>query len=61
MQDTQEFRDIIGSGDSAEDLKNIISTYQSEIDINDAVINQAKVQLVKELLYHTLVIVFLHQ
>tara|TARA_B100000989_G_C19525012_1_gene466298 strand:+ start:1885 stop:3135 length:1251 start_codon:yes stop_codon:yes gene_type:complete len=42
MQDTQEFRDIIGSGDSAEDLKNIISTYQSEIDINDAVINQAK-------------------
>ena len=42
MQDTQEFRDILGSGEEADDLKNIISTYQSEIDINDAVINEAK-------------------
>jgi len=42
MQDTQEFRDILGSGDDAGDLKNIISTYQSEIDINDAIINEAK-------------------
>ena len=41
MQDTQEFRDILGSGEEADDLKNIISTYQSEIDINDAVINEA--------------------
>jgi hypothetical protein len=42
MQDTQEFRDILGSGEEADDLKNIISTYQSEIDINDAVINEAQ-------------------
>ena len=42
MQDTQEFRDIVGSGENADDLKNIISTYQSEIDINDAIINEAQ-------------------
>lgn len=42
MQDTQEFRDILGSGENADDLKNIISTYQSEININDAVINEAE-------------------
>ena len=42
LQDTQEFRDILGSGDDKEDLKNIISTYQSEIDLNDGVIEEAK-------------------
>jgi len=42
MQDTQEFRDILGSGEDAGDLKNIISTYQSDININDAVINEAE-------------------
>jgi len=42
MQDTQEFRDILGTGEEADDLKNIISTYQSEIDINEAVVNEAE-------------------
>ena len=42
LQDTQEFRDILGSGDDKEDLKNIISTYQSEIDLNDGVMEEAK-------------------
>jgi len=41
MQDAQEFRDILGSGKDAGDLKNIISTYQDELNINEAVVNEA--------------------
>ena len=41
MQDAQEFRDILGSGKDAGDLKNIMSTYQEDININDAVVNEA--------------------
>lgn len=41
MQDAQEFRDILGSGKEADDLKNIMSTYQEDININDAVVNEA--------------------
>ena len=37
ISDSQEYRDIIGYGDEEDDLRNVISTYQDEIDISDGV------------------------
>tara|TARA_R110001592_G_scaffold228242_4_gene484696 strand:+ start:255 stop:1328 length:1074 start_codon:yes stop_codon:yes gene_type:complete len=42
ISDSQEYRDIIGYGDKEDDLRNIISTYKDEIDISDAIIQQAE-------------------
>jgi hypothetical protein len=42
ISDSQEYRDIIGYGDEEDDLRNIISTYKDEIDISDAIVQQAE-------------------
>ena len=42
ITDSQEFSDILGTGENKDDLKNLISTYQSEIDISEAIVNQAQ-------------------
>jgi len=41
LQDTVEYRDILGDGDNADDLKHILSTYDAEIDISEAILEQA--------------------
>lgn len=42
ISDSQEYRDIIGYGDEEDDLRNVISTYKDEIDISDAIMQQAE-------------------
>ena len=42
ISDSQEYRDIIGYGDEEDDLRNVISTYQDEIDISDAIVQLAE-------------------
>ena len=42
ISDSQEYRDIIGYGDEEDDLRNVISTYKDEIDISDAIVQQAE-------------------
>lgn len=42
MTDSQEFRDIIGDGSDPDDLRNLLSNYQINIDINNAILEQAE-------------------
>jgi hypothetical protein len=42
ISDSQEYRDILGTGENAEDLRNLISQYQNDISINDAILEQAE-------------------
>ena len=42
ITDSQEYRDILGTGEEEEDLRNLISTYQSSININDKLLEQAE-------------------
>ena len=42
ITDSQEYRDIIGTGEEIGDLRDAISTYQDEIDISDAIVQQAE-------------------
>jgi hypothetical protein len=42
LQDTQEYTDIFGTGEEVNDLKNMLSTYSKELDINDAIIQEAQ-------------------
>ena len=48
ITDSQEFSDILGTGDDKDDLKNLISTYQSEIDISEAIVTQAQTDVPKK-------------
>ena len=48
ITDSQEFSDILGTGEQKDDLKNLISTYQSEIDISEAIVNQAQTDVPKK-------------
>ena len=48
MVDSPEFSDILGTGENKDDLKNLISTYQSDIDIGDAIVNQAQNEVPKK-------------
>jgi len=41
ITDSQEYRDILGTGEEAGDLRNLLSKYQDEIIINDALLGQA--------------------
>ncbi len=41
MTDSQEFRDILGTGENPEDLRNLISNYSKNIEINEAILAQA--------------------
>jgi hypothetical protein len=42
ISDSQEYRDILGTGENEEDLRNLVSKYQNEIAINDAILAQAE-------------------
>ena len=42
INDSQEYRDILGSGEEETDLRNLISTYKDEININDKILEQAE-------------------
>ena len=42
ITDSQEYRDILGSGEEEGDLRNLISTYADEIKISDAILEQAE-------------------
>jgi len=48
LVDSPEFSDILGTGEQKDDLRNLISTYQSEIDIGDAIVNQAQNEVPKK-------------
>lgn len=41
MTDSQEFRDILGTGEDPEDLRNLMSNYAKNIEINEAILAQA--------------------
>jgi hypothetical protein len=41
ISDSQEYRDILGTGEDEDDLRNLISKYQTDIAINDAILAQA--------------------
>jgi hypothetical protein len=41
MRDSQEFRDILGTGDDNADLRNLLSSYNAEIQINDGIVEEA--------------------
>lgn len=42
ISDSQEYRDILGTGENEEDLRNLISKYEAELAVNDAVLAQAE-------------------
>ena len=42
ITDSQEYRDILGTGEEEGDLRNLLSKYQDEIVINDKILEQAE-------------------
>jgi len=42
ITDSQEYRDILGTGEEEGDLRNLISTYANEININEKILDQAE-------------------
>ena len=42
LTDTQEYADILGSADDPDSLKNDISTYETEINISEAIVEAAE-------------------
>ena len=42
ITDSQEYRDILGTGEEEGDLRNLISAYADSIAINDAILQQAE-------------------
>lgn len=42
ISDSQEYRDILGTGEEEGDLRNLISTYANDIYINDAILASAE-------------------
>ena len=45
ITDSQEYRDILGTGEEEEDLRNLISKYKDEIVINDKILEQAQLDI----------------
>ena len=42
LQDTQEYADIFGTGEEADDLKNLLSSYNKELQVTDAIVEEAR-------------------
>jgi len=42
ISDSQEYRDILGTGEEESDLRNLLSKYANEITINDKILEQAE-------------------
>jgi len=47
LVDTVEYRDILGDGDNADDLKHILSTYNNELEISEALLEQGEKEVPK--------------
>ena len=47
LVDTVEYRDILGDGDKADDLKHILSTYDNELEISEAILEQGEKEVPK--------------
>ena len=47
LQDTVEFRDILGDGEAVEDLQHLLSTFDDEIEISETVLQQAQSEVPK--------------
>jgi len=47
LVDTMEYRDILGDGDEANDLKHILSTYNNELEISEAILEQGENEVPK--------------
>lgn len=45
--DSQEYRDILGDKDDSSSLKSLLSTYKKELEINNAIIQQANKEVPK--------------
>jgi hypothetical protein len=45
ITDSPEYRDILGTGEEADDLRNILSTYKTEIEISDKVVELANAEV----------------
>lgn len=45
ITDSQEYRDILGTGEEEGDLRNLISTYADDIYINDKIVEAAEVDV----------------
>ena len=45
ITDSPEYRDILGTGEEADDLRNILSTYSTEISISDKVVELANAEV----------------
>ncbi len=45
ITDSPEYRDILGTGDDADDLRNILSTYSTELEISDKVVELANADM----------------
>lgn len=45
ITDSPEYRDILGTGDNADDLRNILSTYSTELEISDKVVELANADM----------------
>ena len=47
LVDSQEYRDILGDTTDSSSLKSLLSTYKKELEINNAIIQQANVEVPK--------------
>tara|TARA_B110001454_G_C12682345_1_gene418626 strand:- start:99 stop:1238 length:1140 start_codon:yes stop_codon:yes gene_type:complete len=45
--DSQEYKDILGDNSDSNSLKSLLSTYKKELEINNAIISQANVEVPK--------------
>lgn len=45
LVDSQEYKDILGNTDDNNSLKNLLSAYKKELEINDAILTQAEEEL----------------
>lgn len=45
ITDSQEYRDILGSGENEDDIRNLVSQYQNNIAINDALLAEAEAEV----------------
>ena len=48
ITDSQEYRDILGTGEEEGDLRNLISTYADEIAISEAIVAAAEQDVAHE-------------
>lgn len=45
ITDSQEYRDILGTGENEDDIRNLVSQYENNIAINDALLAEAEAEV----------------